>query len=136
MNDNKRDEDTRLLSVRLPEQLMNNLDAVLTSRGITATDLVRIAVKAVLRQTKYYDLQDPLQFGRYYGETLETVARANPSYVDWCLRNIEGFCVSEAALDLLRSLNSRQRVATSSLGDDLDPGPPVSLWDDNDDIPF
>ena len=34
---------------------------------------------------------DKIKFGKYKGEAISTIMVNEPSYLDWCCKNIEGF---------------------------------------------
>lgn len=36
-------------------------------------------------------LESKLNFGKHRGETVESVLRFDPTYLDWCLDNVDGF---------------------------------------------
>jgi len=42
---------------------------------------------------KYYDLKTTFGFGKYKDKTLLEVYASDPSYVDWCLREVKGFSI-------------------------------------------
>ena len=72
-------------------------------RGVTSDELVRIALKSLSKPkvVRYWGLHDVLDFGRYKGETLETVIKTNPSWVLWALNTIDTFEIDEEALPYL-----------------------------------
>ena len=48
-------------------------------------------------------LTDKFTFGKHKGETLVSVIGSDPTYVEWCVDEIEGFSISDRAHDLLHS---------------------------------
>jgi predicted DNA-binding protein (UPF0278 family) len=96
-------ETTPLAAVYLPRELVNELEKFASGRGVEVATLVRVALSAVIRNGRYYELDTKMMFGKYTGETMETVIRIDPGYIKWCLGKIEGMCLS---LDALRLLNA------------------------------
>lgn len=88
-------------SVVLSESLYEKLTSFAASRGIDLESLIRVATTNVMRASRYYDLDTILVFGKYSGETLETIVRLDPKYVAWAMENITGLCISENAQTLL-----------------------------------
>jgi hypothetical protein len=60
-----------------------------------------VALRGALQKNGYVPLTAELPFGKYRGETLETVVRADPDYVRWLLTNSKNFTTDEAAIELL-----------------------------------
>jgi hypothetical protein len=81
-----------------------------TARGVDFDDLVRLSLTTLLRSNKYFDLGDKVTFGKFQGETIETVIRIAPGYVEWALNTIEGMTLSPRALDLLMSISAPDEV--------------------------
>ena len=50
---------------------------------------------------KAMGLDDEFTFGKHKGETLEEVIDSAPSYVFWCLENIDTFRITEEAREYL-----------------------------------
>jgi hypothetical protein len=48
-----------------------------------------------------YDLDTPLQFGKYRGTTVEDVLDSDPAYLLWCLENVERFEVDKTLQDAI-----------------------------------
>lgn len=53
-------------------------------------------------------LDDLIQFGKWAGQTLRTVIERDPSYVQWALREVNNFYISEEAQQLLDEALSKQ----------------------------
>lgn len=94
----------REVSVTLPNDLVNRLYAFTAKRGLDDTDVVRIAIEGVLRKGKFYTLTTQLNFGKYHGETMETVIRLDPGYVHWALTNVEALSICPECEDLLQGM--------------------------------
>ena len=85
------------------------LRALAAERGMDLSTLVRLFLRNMAVKSNYYGLDTALRFGKYNGETVETIIRFDPSYIEWCLKNIEGMHLSEEALDLLVSIFAGRR---------------------------
>ena len=92
------------VKVQLPFDLYAKLEAFADIRGLTVDDLIRVGSQALLRQGRYHDLSTPLSFGKFAGETVETVVRLDPGYMRWLISNTDKLVVSEAVTDLLDSI--------------------------------
>lgn len=56
-----------------------------------------------------YDLDTPLGFGKYKGQPVEDVLADDPSYLLWCLENVESFSVDQALEDeIVRAAGRRK----------------------------
>ncbi len=64
---------------------------------------------------KNYELNSILTFGKYKGLSLLQVFELNPSYVDWCILNLEHFNIEEDVFYELQSLNSLFQFSEKSL---------------------
>ena len=38
-----------------------------------------------------YGKFDKIQFGKHKGDTITMIMANNPSYLDWCVKNVSGF---------------------------------------------
>ncbi len=54
-----------------------------------------------LNQNNLYKPSSYFRFGKYRGKTLEEVFRISPSYIDWCLRNISNFEITQSTFEYL-----------------------------------
>lgn len=48
-------------------------------------------------QLKMYNLKTRLDFGKYKGDTVDDVITNDPQYLEWCLENVDGFCLTKSA---------------------------------------
>lgn len=53
--------------------------------------------------TGIWVLEDTLSFGKYKGVMLDEVIVEHPTYVTWCLDEIDGFELDEEAMQLLEA---------------------------------
>lgn len=88
------------LTFQLPLEMYVDLSQHLKSRGLHVNDFMRLAVRNSMRGINTYGLRDIVRFGKYHGEPMEVVIRTDPSYVSWALRKMEGFNLTEDAMDL------------------------------------
>lgn len=44
---------------------------------------------------KLYDWNDLFDFGQCFGKTILEVFNTSPSYVEWCFKNVDTFCISD-----------------------------------------
>lgn len=54
------------------------------------------------KQLKKYSplgLDSIMPFGSHKGKTIKEIADSTPSYLEWCLKNVEGFCLQHEAYD-------------------------------------
>jgi hypothetical protein len=51
-----------------------------------------------------YTLSTILSFGKFKGKTLLEVLEIQPSYIDWCVINLEHFFLPSSAIDAILSL--------------------------------
>lgn len=63
-----------------------------------------------------YDLDTVFTFGKYKGETLREVFERNPTYVDYCLVNVDEFLVEDSTLDELREINPDYVISDEAMG--------------------
>ena len=53
-----------------------------------------------------YTLDDTFKFGKYKGETLQTVADKDPAFIYWCHKNVDGFVMEDdTAIYCLKSIS-------------------------------
>lgn len=64
-------------------------------------------------------LGSKLNFGKYKGETVELVLRLDPTYLDWCLDNVDGFAerMDDELMDDVRLAADEERQRDSRDGD-------------------
>ena len=88
---------------------------------------------------KFYTLDTTLTFGKYKGLSLELVISGEPSYISWCIINLDHFYISEEDLSqiFLRypkfslSLEAQEELKEkyeSLVAQDVDED---DLWDDH-----
>lgn len=93
--------------VRLPPSLLGDLEPILAARELTIDKVIRLYLRSLVttsKRTGAIGLADEMPIGKFKGEPLETVIRAEPKYVEWLLGKVETFRVTPDALDLIDEL--------------------------------
>lgn len=90
--------------VRLPAELVSGLTRLSSQRGVGIEVLIRVALMNLAARHRYYELHSFLTFGKYSGEMMENIIRADPSYVRWMIVNMESINLSEGCLILLDAM--------------------------------
>ena len=69
------------------------------------------------RKLKVYNKDDCFDFGKYYKsefskghKTIEQVFKDDPSYIKWCLKNVESFCLIPEQLNELNPIETELRI--------------------------
>src|SRR3954466_9033721 len=92
------------VSITIPKDLFNQAEKTLAGRGLSVDAFIRVALRGALQRNGYVPLKAELTFGKYRGETLETIIRADPEYIRWMLTNSNTFSTDDAAIDLLEMI--------------------------------
>jgi len=50
---------------------------------------------------KKYSVDSILEFGKFKGESVKKICESNPSYFEWCINNIDKFCLDSEAMDYI-----------------------------------
>ena len=56
---------------------------------------------------KIYDLETTLNFGKFEGKKLSEVIRIQPTYINWCILNLDHFLVDDEDLEEFKKINSK-----------------------------
>lgn len=100
----KETDDTVESAIRLPKELQEDILKICSTRNISFIDYTRIALRGAVKTNRVYGPDDELKFGRFYGEQLQHVMKADPSYIVWCRDNIASFGLTKEAEEMLESL--------------------------------
>lgn len=103
----KVEETTTPFVVSLDNDLLDALHPILRDRGLTVPMVVSLYLRTLVnghRKSCPVKLHEPLPIGKFKGETLETVIRAEPGYVAWLTGNVESFRLDPDAMRLLSAL--------------------------------
>jgi hypothetical protein len=98
------------IEVSLPVAIVETLQKTAERRGVGISDFIRLGLVSLSRRSKYMDLETPFSFGKYQGELCITVIKCDPAYVHWCLKNIEGFILSDPAEGVLLELLHQEKI--------------------------
>lgn len=74
------------------------------SRGTTIQTLISVATTALMKQSKHYDLDTLVAFGKYSGQSMESIIRLDPDYIVWATGSISGLTLSGPAVALLENM--------------------------------
>lgn len=96
------------LKLVIPTTEYEALTEKLSARGSSLMDYVQLSLRALGNSPRTLDLNDIIDFGKYKGAVLETVIRADPSYIQWFLRATTRR-ITDAALDLLETTSTIER---------------------------
>ena len=58
-----------------------------------------------------YDIDDEFCFGRNKGKTVRDLLKVNPGYVDWIIRNVDKFALSEDAMQQALEITEGKRFS-------------------------
>jgi uncharacterized protein (DUF3820 family) len=93
------------VTIQIRKDLYDQARIKLDGRGLSVEDFIRIALRGALQRNGFVPLRAEMPFGKYRGETLESIIRADPEYVRWMLSNSTSFSTDEAAIELLEMLS-------------------------------
>jgi len=68
-----------------------------------------------IMRNKIYNLDDEFDFGRNKGKTIKELLQVNPGYVDWVIRNIEGFALSNEAFQQAKIITEGKRFSKKEI---------------------
>src|SRR4051812_22558057 len=94
----------KTVNVAVPKDLYDQAEKTLMGRGLSVENFIRVSLRGALQRNGYVPLRAELTFGKYRGETLETIIRADPEYIRWMLNNSKTFITDEAAIELLEMI--------------------------------
>lgn len=84
------DADDIDLHVSIPAKLVRDIKPVLAARGLSLDEVVRLYLRSMVTsvaRSKALALTSQFPFGKYQGELVEVVARAEPGYIQWLVAN-------------------------------------------------
>lgn len=90
--------------IKVDGKLLKKVNTILAERGSNLEEWLRLQMKTLVKHSRLYNIDDPISFGKYDGETIRTIIKADPDYITWCLRTVAGFTISPAALELLSDM--------------------------------
>lgn len=96
------------IKVNLPAALLAKLEPVLDAKGLTVDEVCSLYLRTLVtasERTRALSLSDEMPFGKFKGETLRVIIRAEPRYISWML-GLDGsnLRLEPEALDLLEKV--------------------------------
>lgn len=76
------------LKIRVKKSLAESLEPILKARGLTLDQTVGLYLRGMVNasdRSRALRLEDEIPFGKYQGETLDTIARADPQYLHFII---------------------------------------------------
>jgi hypothetical protein len=64
---------------------------------------------------KFYNIETVFDFGKYAGKSVREVLDIQPSYIDWCIINLNYFYISQAEIDYIKSIKPDFTLSTTGL---------------------
>lgn len=101
------------LTVNLPTKLADDILSLLSDRGLELDEVVRLYLRSMVTTSKRgraLNVNDEFQFGKYKDEEVGVIIRAEPSYIQWCLKNLEHFNLDPDALVLLETMLGEEDI--------------------------
>lgn len=95
------------LEIQLPTKLVDDIAPLLADRGLNLNEVIRLYLRSMVTTAKRgraLGVNDEFQFGKYKDEEVGVIIRAEPTYIQWCLENIETFHLDPDALILLEAI--------------------------------
>lgn len=84
----KRTKDmTQVLRIPVTKDIVRTVEAIFKDRGVTVETWIALQMRALARYggKTMIGLKDKMQAGKYTGELVDTVCRADTSYMAWTL---------------------------------------------------
>lgn len=97
------------LVVELPDRLAGQLEAVLLKRGLSVDEVVRLYVRSLVttcERLAALGVHSEMPMGKFKGEEVGVIIRADPGYITWMLANSSSFKLAPEALALLEAVQT------------------------------
>ena len=62
-----------------------------------------------------FKLETEIWFGKFKGKSVGEVLDLSPSYIDWCMREVDRFVLSESVLESIRKSHPRCRFSSVAI---------------------
>ena len=98
---------TAKLQLVLDKELVAAVKEILKPRKLSINEVCSLYLRALVSSNKRlipYALTDKMRFGKYEGELLEVIIRAEPKYVYWLIANSDNFKLQPEAHELLEQI--------------------------------
>lgn len=99
-----------VVKVRVDPRLATRVEVYLKQRGLTLDQAVGLYLRAMINtseRSRSLRLSDMMPFGKYAGERVEVILRAEPSYIMWLITNNESIRWDPEVLFMLEQLTER-----------------------------
>jgi antitoxin component of RelBE/YafQ-DinJ toxin-antitoxin module len=100
-----------LVKVRVEPRLADRIQPMLAARGLTLDQAVGLYLRAMINsseRSKALRLTDAMPFGKYEGEVVETIIRAEPGYIQFLIANSAHARWDPEVLRLLEELTEQR----------------------------
>lgn len=78
------------LKINVDQKLAERLEPLLKERSLTLDQAIGLYLRGMVNASataRALRLDDTMPFGKYQGETVETIARAQPDYINYIFSN-------------------------------------------------
>lgn len=99
------DTNITTLVLDLDSDLVRTVDATLSARGTDIGTYIRLQLRAFMSAKAQLNLNSQMTFGKYMGEPVEAICRADPRYMEWLIANGTTAKFDVDVLRLLKSLD-------------------------------
>ncbi len=62
-------------------------------------------------RNRIYNIDVEFDFGKYKGKTVKELLNENPGYIDWVIRNVDGFALSREAFQQAKIITDGKRYS-------------------------
>lgn len=103
-------KNTRRVTVDLPADLHDRVQAMLEGRRLTMGEVVSLYLRSMVtgaERNRTLGPGDLMPFGKYRGSEVGLIIRAQPDYIQYLLANSQHFSLSVDALELLAEVEGR-----------------------------
>lgn len=94
----------KTFEIALPKILASEVEDILAQRSMTMSEYVAVALRAMPKDATVLYLDTLLPFGKYRGETVEMVTRADPAYIIWMSENVGRVRIADNVTHLANEL--------------------------------
>lgn len=105
------------LKVSIPLALAREVEPLLKARGLTVDDALRLYLRSMVTssaRSRALSLTSQMPFGKYQGELVEVVARAEPGYVQWLIANSNSVKFEPEVLLVIEQASAAEQKAAKA----------------------
>lgn len=96
-----------IVQIELQKDLVKTVQAILEARGTDLETYIRLQLRAFRTSKTLLTLAEKMPFGKYAGEKIEDICRADTGYMDWIVSNSTSARFDLDVLELLNALTSK-----------------------------